>query len=66
MTRFSVPEMSCGHCRAAIETAVAATDPNASVECDLPARTVAIVSSADVASLIAAMKNAGYEAAPLR
>lgn len=62
MTRFSVPEMSCGHCKSAIEAAVAGVDPKASVDVDLDARTVSVTSDAETAALVAAMKTAGYDA----
>ncbi|MGY9040020.1 MAG: heavy-metal-associated domain-containing protein, partial [Rhodobacterales bacterium] len=35
MFRFSVPNMSCGHCTASIQKAIMAADPDATVSCDL-------------------------------
>jgi len=64
MTKLNVPEMSCGHCKATVEKAVAGVDAGAQVEIDLDNRTVSIQSSADAASLIDALKTAGYEATP--
>lgn len=64
MPRFSVPEMSCGHCTATIEKAVKSADPAALVNCDLQTRTVAVISAATVETLAAAMRQAGYEAEP--
>ncbi len=62
MTTFTVPEMSCGHCRAAITRAVASVDPNAVPRFDMGARTVEVEPAADPAALAAAMKSEGYEA----
>ena len=62
MTKLNVPDMSCGHCKAAVEKAVAGVDAAATVNVDLDNRTVEIGSSADVATLIAALKEEGYEA----
>ncbi len=38
MTGLNVPGMSCGHCTAAIETAIKTIDPAAKASCDLGAR----------------------------
>lgn len=58
---FHVPEMSCGHCKAAIEKAV--EQAGGSVTVDLDARTVRIDGlSADAAR--AALAGAGFEAQP--
>ena len=65
MTRFSVPEMSCGHCKASIEKAVASVDADARVEVDLATREVTVNSQADAAVLIAAMMSEGYQAQQL-
>lgn len=62
MIRFDVPEMSCGHCTAAIRKAVAVLDPSASVDCDLNARIVSVESALDSETLVLAMKEAGYDA----
>lgn len=62
MTRFDVPEMSCGHCTAAIRKAVTTLDPSASVDCDLNARVVSVESALDAETLVLAMKEAGYDA----
>ncbi len=62
MTKLMVPEMSCGHCKAAIEKAVAGVDADARVSVDLENRTVSIESAAADAALIDALKAGGYEA----
>jgi len=62
MIRFDVPDMSCGHCTAAITKAVGAVDPAASVDCDLTTRIVAVESAVDTDTLLLAIKEAGYEA----
>lgn len=62
MTRFDVPDMSCGHCTAAIGKAIDAVDPAASVDCDLTTRIVAVESAADPDMLLLAIREAGYEA----
>ncbi|MFD0981152.1 heavy-metal-associated domain-containing protein [Tropicimonas aquimaris] len=65
MTRFNVPEMSCGHCTAAIEKAVKASDANAEVNCDLSDRTVSIFSRLTTEALQAVIQDAGYESRAL-
>lgn len=62
MTEFHVPDMSCGHCMAAIEKAVASVDPSADVDVDLAGRRVRVASAASSEAMLAAMKAAGYEA----
>ena len=63
MTRFSVPEMSCGHCKAAIEEAVLAADEGANLAFDMEAREVEIDADLGVEEILAAIKAGGYEAA---
>ena len=62
MTKLKVPEMSCGHCKAVIEKAVAGVDADARVSVDLENRTVSIESTIADAALIDALKAGGYEA----
>ena len=62
--KFHVPDMSCGHCTAAIDKALKAIDPEAKVDTDLPSKTVTIGSAKDPASIRAALKEAGYPATP--
>ena len=59
--RFSVPEMSCGHCKSAIETAVKTVDPVAKIDFDMENRIVEIESGVDDVSLQSAISTAGYE-----
>ncbi|MGC9369249.1 MAG: heavy-metal-associated domain-containing protein [Paracoccaceae bacterium] len=59
--KFNVPDMSCGHCTAAIEKAIKAADANAKVECDLAARSVAVQSALDEIAVSAAIRGAGYD-----
>jgi len=65
MTRFSVPEMKCGHCKAAIEEAVLDADGGADLSFDMEAREVEVDTVLDTADVVAAMKAAGYEATEL-
>ncbi len=64
MTRFTVPDMSCGHCTAAIEKQIKSADSAAQVTCDLDDHSVSVTSTLDSAALIAAIKEAGYAATP--
>lgn len=61
MIRFDVPGMSCGHCTAAIERALKASDPSARVSCDLGTKTVEVDSILNPAALSEAIRGAGYD-----
>lgn len=61
---YSVPGVSCGHCRAAITEEVAPLEGVESVDVDLEAKRVAVRGAAlDDAAIRAAIEEAGYEAA---
>ncbi|MCE8008288.1 MULTISPECIES: heavy-metal-associated domain-containing protein [Rhodobacterales] len=62
--KFYVPDMSCGHCTAAIEKALKAIDPNATVDTDLTSKTVTVASAKDATALQVALKEADYPATP--
>ncbi|MHA6326917.1 heavy-metal-associated domain-containing protein [Roseivivax sp. CAU 1753] len=62
---FNVPDMSCGHCTAAIEKSVVAADPAATVTCALPDRTVTVESALSAHDVAAAIRTAGYDATPV-
>ena len=64
MTKFNVPDMSCGHCTAAIEKAVTAADEGADLEFDLDAHTVTVSSALDDAALAGILEKEGYPATP--
>ena len=64
MQVFYVPDMSCGHCSAAIEKAIIAIDPGASVVANIASKRVTVTSHEPAAALIGAMKAAGYPATP--
>jgi copper chaperone CopZ len=63
-TTYTVPGISCGHCKAAIEGEVGGLDGVESVLVDIDARTVAVVGSAPDEAVRAAIVEAGYEADP--
>ena len=62
MNKLSIPDMSCGHCQATVEKTIKALDPAASLEFDMPCRTVAVQSSVALDALRVALKAVGYEA----
>ncbi len=60
--RLSVPDMSCGHCKAAVERAIAAEDAAATVSVDLAARLVEVKTALSAAAVMAALAQEGYPA----
>ncbi|OYY59641.1 MAG: hypothetical protein B7Y51_12890 [Burkholderiales bacterium 28-67-8] len=66
MIVFNVKDMTCGHCSAAITSAVLAVDPRATVHIDLSTQRVEIHPvAADAVRLAAAIADAGYTPALL-
>lgn len=61
---YSVPDISCGHCKSAIEGEVGALDDVATVLVDIEARTVTVDGEASDEAVHAAIEEAGYEVAP--
>jgi copper chaperone len=62
MTTLSIPDMSCGHCKAAVEAALATVPDAGTVTVDLSARKVQVAGPAAVPALLAALDAAGYPA----
>lgn len=60
---YSVPEISCGHCKSAIEGEVGALDEVSSVTVDIEAKTVTVDGPATDAAIHAAIEEAGYDVA---
>ncbi|MEI4486779.1 heavy-metal-associated domain-containing protein [Frigidibacter sp. MR17.14] len=59
---LSVPDMSCGHCRGAVQEAVTGVDAGATLTFDQAARRVDIATKASPEAIIAALDDAGYPA----
>lgn len=64
MHHFTLPDMSCGHCVAAITEAVKAADANARLDIDREARTAEVDSALPREALAAVLTDAGYPPAP--
>ncbi len=65
MSRYSIPDMTCGHCQKTVETALHGLDAKARIEVDLENHEIELLSQAKPDLIIAALKEAGYEASPL-
>ena len=63
MLELTLPDMTCGHCAATVKRTVAALDPNAQVEVDLPSHQVRIQTQADAEQVRKALEEEGYPAA---
>lgn len=63
---LSIPDMSCGHCSAAVTRAVQGLDPAARIEVDLAQRRVRLTTTADGVAVIDALARAGFDASPLQ
>lgn len=62
--KFNVPDMSCGHCRRAIEKAVEEADPMAELSFDMEARQIEAETELSPEALMTVLKEAGYPAEP--
>jgi copper chaperone len=63
---YSVPGMSCAHCRTAISAEVEQVAGVSSVEVDLESKAVAVAGAdLDDAAIRAAIDEAGYDVAPV-
>jgi copper chaperone len=60
MLRYTVEDMTCGHCVGTITQAIRAVAPNAHVHVDLGAKEVAVEGPADGAAVLGAIREAGY------
>ena len=60
---YAVPDISCGHCKSAIEGEVGKIDTVDRVEVDIDARSVTVEGAATDAEIHAAIEEAGYEVA---
>lgn len=61
---LSVPDMSCGHCRASITEALSTL--GASGEFDMEARRVSVLGAQDLKTLIDALDDIGFPATPVQ
>lgn len=64
MHQFTLPDMSCGHCVAAITEVLRAADAQARIEIDREARTAQVASALPREALVAVLTEAGYPPAP--
>lgn len=62
MITLSIPDMSCGHCKASVEAAVIKLDPAASVTVDLTSRKASITTNQPIEALISALDAVGFPA----
>ena len=62
MMKFRVEGMTCGGCARGVTNAVRAIDPEAEVEVDLAAKSVAVRSNASADRIRSAIDEAGYRA----
>ncbi len=65
MSRYSVPTMSCDHCKAKIEDAVLDADGGAELSFDMAAREVTVDSVLEPGEVVETIKCAGYEASEI-
>ena len=63
MTTYSVPGISCDHCKRAIEGEVSQVEGVDRVEVDVATKTVDVAGQASEAAVRAAIDEAGYEVA---
>jgi copper chaperone CopZ len=65
MTELKIDGMTCGHCSAAVQKALEKVPGVRAATVDLGAGRAHVEGDADVAVLVAAVQDEGYQAAPL-
>jgi copper chaperone len=64
MTRFHIPNMTCGGCAKGVTATLREAVPGATVAVDLDHRMVTVEGAADAAGALAALRADGWEAMP--
>ncbi|MFZ0097749.1 MAG: heavy-metal-associated domain-containing protein [Gemmobacter sp.] len=62
MTRFSIPDMNCGHCRASIEAALTPMPGVIALRFDAEARNIEVEGPVPAAEIIQALDAIGFPA----
>jgi copper chaperone len=62
MTTLSVPDMTCGHCKASVTQALGSVTGTSAIEVDLTSRQVHLTSTAPESALLAALNDVGFPA----
>ncbi len=62
--KFTVPDMTCGHCVATVTKAVKSLDAAAEVKADLASKTVTVETTAAAGAVAKALEEAGYPNTP--
>ncbi len=62
MTTLTVPDMTCGHCKASVLSALSALPDTGDVTVDLGAKTVTTTGPAAPAALLKALDQVGFPA----
>ena len=62
MTRLSVPDMSCGHCKSSVTSALNALAGAGTVEVDLDRKEVAVSGDVAAEALVASLAAIGFPA----
>lgn len=58
--KFTVPDMTCGHCVSTVTRAIKALDAKAEVQADLDSKIVSVETSAPAGAISKALDEAGY------
>ncbi len=66
MTKLSIPDMSCGHCRASIEGALAPLPGFEGIRFDAEARTAEVAGPVSERTLLSALETIGFPAQVVR
>jgi copper chaperone len=62
MIKLYVPAMICGQCALKLERTVKAADAGATLDFDLPNRTVSVTSAVEDSDILTALSSAGFPA----
>lgn len=60
--KFSIPDMTCGHCKAVVERTIIDLDSKADVVVDIAAHTVEVATTAAPEAVLTALEAEGYPA----
>jgi copper chaperone len=60
--KLSIPDMSCGHCKAVVEKTIIDLDSGADVAVDLASRTAKVTTSLSEGAILNALSAEGYPA----